>query len=206
MTMQEMMSLTVEDIDLILSDQLDLYTEEELRDLRQWRMYLISQEEKSKVKESEENCKGNDYEVKALKCPKCEGLNDATNTHCVYCDYILREENGAKESEDENESVYTSAQLFFSIAMSIIGFVLTAILRFEVHEKVDLTPSAWNATWGMAVPSDMKPGLLAISVVFTLISTALGSKMDKREKSISNGIAIFSLVASILLVFWRMEI
>lgn len=206
MTMQEMMSLTVEEIDLILRDQLDLYTEEEIQDLRQWRMFLISQEDKSKAEELEEDCKGNDYEVKALKCPKCEGLNDATNTHCVYCDYVLREEDDAKESDDENQSVQSSSQLVFSIAMSIISFVLTVILRFNVQERVDLTPSAWNATWGMVVPSEMKVIILAISVIFTLISTAVESKMGKREKSISGGIAMFSLIASILLVNWRIEI
>ena len=208
MTMQEMMSLTVEEIDLILKDQLELYTEEEIRDIRRWRSFLVSQEEDNNEKESKKDYNENDYEVKALKCPKCAGLNDAANTRCIYCDYVFQEENEPVKSDNVNQSINIS-ELFTSIVMSIVSFVLTSIIRFNVHAEVDLTPSAWSHHWGMAVPSDIKPVVMVVPVIFTLITivkTVMSSKMREKEKGVSYVIAVASLIASIAIVNWRYEI
>ena len=87
--------------------------------------------------------------------------------------------------------------------------VETTLYILTLDRKTDLTPNALNYHWGMAVPSEIKPFVLAIPIIFTLITiikTVMSSNMTKKEKALSYIIAAFSLVVSVAIVNWNFDI
>ncbi len=135
----------------------------------------------------------------------CKNCNAEVSDQAKFCSNC-----GEKvDSVDNIEGNVIGRNCIVSIVMSIISFILTTIIRYNVHEKIDLTPSALSHHWGMSVPSEMKPIVLAVPVIFTLITimkTVMSSDMSKKEKGVSYVIAAFSLMASIAIVNWRYEI
>ena len=136
---------------------------------------------------------------------KCSNCNTEVSEHAKYCPNCG---NGVQILPETKNSII-GKDCIVSIVMSLISFILTTIIRFDVDKKIDLTPNALNYNWGMAVPSEIKPFVLAVPIIFTLITiikTVMSSTMNKKEKGISYIIATFSLVVSVAIVNWSFDI
>lgn len=137
-----------------------------------------------------------------MKCSNCNTEVSENTKYCPNCG------NGLKILPETKDSII-GKDCIVSIVMSLISFILTTIIRFNVDKKTDLTPSALNYNWGMAVPSEIKPFVLAVPIIFTritIIKTVMSSTMNKKEKVISYIIAAFSLVVSVAIVNWSFDI
>lgn len=133
-----------------------------------------------------------------MYCKKCHKELSPDAVFCQYC--------GIRQIENDNK---ISLVCITSIVMSTVSFLLTTIIRFSVDQKIDLTPSALNYHMGMAVPDKLKPIVMAVPIIFTLIviiKTVRNSNMNQKEKLISYIFAAFSLFASIAVVNWSYEI
>ena len=137
-----------------------------------------------------------------MNCSKCNTEVNENTKYCPNCGTALQ-----KFSKSKNFAI--GQECIVSVVMSTISFVLTTIIRFIVDDETDLTPDALNYKWGMAVPSEIKPFVLAVPLIFTLITvwkTVMSSTMNKKEKTISYIIAAVSLVVSIAIVNWSFDI
>ena len=120
----EIKSYTDEELDLIISTQKDLYSEEEVAQLQA----LLNERERIKREE---------YEAKVLarlpetiNCEKCDGPNSFSNKVCDFCGHEL---NKAKyytdeyyEWTEENDS-YTFHYVI-SFIIPLIGFIVGAVM------------------------------------------------------------------------------
>lgn len=98
---QDFSSLSIDDIELILEDQLELYSEEEIVSIKK-RLETLRTEEKllreKQLKEEREK-----RILKVIKCPKCDGENPPSNRQCQYCAYTFKEEDYYERPEKQNK-------------------------------------------------------------------------------------------------------
>ena len=123
--------LSLEDVDLILNDQKDLYTTQELAELREYRKHLVYNK---RMGQSD-----------AIPCPKCDGPNAISNTKCEFCGHILNEESVPSPKSDT------------SLGRLIFGFLFTGGGVFSVIHGNNLNNSVeaqWESYWndGMTDP------------------------------------------------------
>ncbi len=145
MKFSELRKFSIEDVDLILKDQLDLYSSEEIKELKEYRDYLLEQEQKRQEDEKQSR------RLTTLVCPKCDGLNDAINNRCIYCDYQFKESDYyAKKSihKDEPEEATDSinapvGQLLFGLLFSG-GGVGSIIYGCNMNNSVE---AQWDSFW-----------------------------------------------------------
>ena len=135
--------LSVEDIELILADQQDLYTEEELQILQKRYQEVLEKEsavnfereEARRLKEEEERKLAISRLPKNLVCPKCDGVNTEPNQFCEYCgcDFLdywnFYEEDEEDEDVEDKDVVEKVGCLGYGIAVlfPIIGLIWAGV-------------------------------------------------------------------------------
>lgn len=141
----ELRKLSIEDVDLILKDQQELYSQEELSELREYREYLL--EQKQMRIEEEKRAR----RLKTIICPKCDGLNDAINTKCKYCDYQFKESDYySKEKPDQGESGESADPINAPIGRLLLGLLFSCggigsiIYGNNMNNSVE---AQWDSFW-----------------------------------------------------------
>ncbi len=129
MTEQKLEELNLTDINLILSDQTDLYTAEELRLLKQRRDFLILQERLEKTQEKLEKIRKRETVI----CPKCEGPNEPQLSNCKFCNFRFRAQdyyfpidggsNGTSIHEPRASSSKGTVQLLLGLLLAGGGVI-----------------------------------------------------------------------------------
>ena len=175
MNFSELKALSVEDIDLILKDQLDLYSPEEIVELKEYRAYLLEREQKRQEDEKMKRKRKN------LVCPKCDGLNEAINTRCIYCDYQFKESDYYEkddltqdETEDSAESTYPSDRRPLYCLLFSAGGIGAIIHGCNLNNSVDAQcDSIWNN--GSKDPGTVWIilGAVAVAIGLVLLFSAL---------------------------------
>lgn len=134
MTLQELEHLSIADIDLILQDQIELYSPEELNELREWRAHLAELKGISSPP-------SNPNPPTAVRCPKCDGWNAPDAKACVYCSHKLTKEIQHSDSSSNHPA---ARRLFVGILLIISGL-------FSTCYGIDMNNSyeaQWDAFWG----------------------------------------------------------
>ena len=207
MTKEFLDRLPLEDIELILKDRLNLFTPEEIDQLRRRREQLLEQTSSDRIPERVSDS--------TVKCPNCGGFNAISHTYCRHCGFSFPNYRGQtttftnSAAPESTQRPFLSQESLTNIITSIISFIVTVILRFALDEKVDLTPEALYYSPGMAVSNNMKPFLIAISAIVGLITvskTVLSTTMNKREKLLCYVFSGAALLASIAIVNLALEL
>ena len=126
----EIKNYTDDELELIISTQEDLYSEEEMEQLKA----LLAERERIKREE---------YEAKVLSrlpetiiCEKCDGPNPFSNQICVYCSHKLDKtkyytdeyyEQEEEESPGSQSESYTFHYII-SFLIPLVGFIVGAIM------------------------------------------------------------------------------
>lgn len=123
-------SYPVDDLQLILDDQLDMYTSEEITYITQ-RIDALNKAELKK------------HLPQKITCDKCGGVNSFEDDYCKYCGAQLQkekyynlsyyEENTETNSEDENNHGH-GFHYFASFIVPLVGFILGSILLSKDNE------------------------------------------------------------------------
>ncbi len=144
MKFSELRKLSVEDVDLILRDQQDLYSQEEISELREYREYLLEQERMKK--EDEKRAR----KLETIVCPKCDGLNDAKNTKCRYCDYPFKESDYYSKEESKEDSDESTDSLNAPIGRLLFGLLFSGggvggiVYGCNMNNSVE---AQWDSFW-----------------------------------------------------------
>ena len=129
---EELKSYSKSDLELIVSTQQDLYSQEELE--------FISEIIQKKDKEDKEKQKAfiQSHLPTEISCPKCDGVNTFKNEKCQYCGYTFDKrkyyqieyyENAEEETEFEDEETRSyTFQYIISFLLPLVGYILGAIL------------------------------------------------------------------------------
>ena len=142
---EEIKSYTIDELELIISTQEDLYSEEEMTKLKN----QLTEKRLEEEKRREEIILSRLPDT--ILCEKCDGPNDFSNTHCAFCGYELNKEKYYTDeyylSESEEESYererynkkdgYTF-QRVISFLIPFVGLIIGAImLANDSEEKRD---------------------------------------------------------------------
>ena len=133
----EIKNYTIEELDLIILTQNDLYSEEEMNQLKA----LL--EEKMKIEKEEYEAKVLARLPETINCEKCDAPNPSSNEVCEFCGcYIDKsmyysdeydDTDETEEVEDEGES-YTFHYVI-SFLIPIVGLIVGAIMLTKDDEK-----------------------------------------------------------------------
>lgn len=126
---------SIDDLELIIDTQQDLYNEQEMQ-------YLIQlHDKKLKIQEYEEEQKRINSLPEKIKCPKCDMIISGKNEKCPYCEFEFGEKiyqydvNNESEEFDENEEGNSNAIAYiFSFIIPLVGFIIGAILMTNDDE------------------------------------------------------------------------
>ena len=146
MDFNELKDLSIDDIDLILLTQQDLYEPWELKELEAYRDKLLREEhEKSRPEE--------------VVCPKCGGVNESNHTKCKYCAYQFKEKDYFHKEETCDGAQKRGGTLWI-----VTGTILLLVGIFmnnsvEIHREI---------YWEYGVSNPGTP-LIAVGVVVTLV-------------------------------------
>lgn len=136
---QDWLSLSINDIELILVDQSELYSNDEISLLRDRLAALRAEEDARKnlnvmdaldpsrreikerlaVRGAEERKQKQNSDV--IKCPKCDGENPSSNQRCQYCSHILKVQ--PKDPDKTNNRSLRLIAFFIPIIGILIGLV-----------------------------------------------------------------------------------
>lgn len=124
----EIKDYSIDDLELIISTQQNLYTNDEMEIIRQ---------HCNKLKEKYIQ----DHIPKEVICPKCDAVNSFNNDKCDYCGHIINKDeyykyqtysNQNDEIDDENvDNSGTQSFLFqyiISLVIPFIGIIIGAIM------------------------------------------------------------------------------
>lgn len=123
--LDELKEMTTQDINLILCDQKDLYTEFELE-------IINAEMENRKINELSKKV----FKLpKELKCKKCDGLISSKNSICQFCghkinldEFLISEEYGDIEITKDGELNKSNTTLYIiSFILPLIGIILGLI-------------------------------------------------------------------------------
>jgi len=107
--------MSIDDIELILEDQLDMYNKDEINLLK---------EELKRRKELEEAQSLN----RVIRCIKCDGENLLSDEACKYCGYKInknRYKSDNEEDKEEKEVANSNRSLYIiSFLIPIVGIIL----------------------------------------------------------------------------------
>ncbi len=114
---QELNNLTKDDIELILSDQKELYSEEEILIIEETHKLLIEKEILDKINSRPEE----------ISCPKCDGTNSSKSDKCQYCEYIFKDHDSIITNEKYDTDISEESDSNNSISLYVIAFLLPII-------------------------------------------------------------------------------
>lgn len=176
--LEELKSYSIDDLELIVSTQQDLYSPEEMAVINE----LISKKRKETEKKQEEYIKS--HLPQNITCPKCDGINPFSNEHCSFCGYKLDKrmyynvdyykntdsadnfDNSFNFDEENNEDNNSHAfEYVMSFLVPLVGFILGSILLSKDDPEKKSTGKACIVT---ALISNVLTVILP--VVITLIS------------------------------------
>jgi ribosomal protein L40E len=126
--LDETKQMTTEDIELILEDQTQLYSKEEIE--------LLKDELSSRQKE--ELVEKKSMLPKEIECPKCEGINPSSNENCQFCGYkigdAIEEIAVGEDYEKSNTSLYIISLILPFIELFWDLYILQKIkMSWENH-------------------------------------------------------------------------
>lgn len=139
----EIKDYTIDDIELILKTQKDLYSEQKMQELRSLLHEKLCMEQEIKEAFVKQRL------PKIINCSKCEGPNPFSNEKCGFCgaklekkqyyDAAYLEHERVEPSEDERESLaegnsYTF-QYIISFIIPFLGFIMGAIMLSTGDEE-----------------------------------------------------------------------
>ena len=141
----ELKSLSVDDIDLILKDQKDLYSQEEIAELKEFREYLVKQGQKAQANEKQSR------RLKTIICPKCDGENDSSNTHCTYCGYKFKESDCYAPKQANEDNIKDDTALMSAPSKRLFGLLFAGggigsiIYGCVINDSIEAQlESIWN--------------------------------------------------------------
>lgn len=151
----ELEKLSLEDINLILMDQQELYSKVELNALQEYREYLLGHEKRSQNPEMQ-----NKRRVVAV-CPKCDGLNNPDNSRCVCCGHlledseycVLKRESDKRTTDDSDSKKLPIGRLVFGLLFSGAGVGAIAygsILNDSIEAQMKAVLQNGNTNPGMS--------------------------------------------------------
>lgn len=122
----EIEQYSIDDLELIIETQEDLYSEQEMSELKS----LLR--EKQEIEKQKKLLKM----PKIIKCQKCDGPNDFQNDTCVFCGNKLDKNkylNGEYEEDAENEQMQEMEQSFMfhyiiSFLIPFVGYIVGAVM------------------------------------------------------------------------------
>ena len=134
--LKELNTYSIEELELIISTQVDLYSAEE--------MVLLKQRLNTLTKEYIK-----DHIPEEIICPKCDQLNPFQNDVCEYCGYTFDKaqyydidyysSNNAVETEGKNEeAVSYTFQYVISLLIPLVGFIIGAIMLSDKNDERQL--------------------------------------------------------------------
>ena len=134
---EEIRNYTDEELELIISTQKDLYTEEEMAELQ------ALQGERKRLKREEYEATVLARLPETIHCEKCDGPNPFSNKVCAFCGqpldkskyytdgyYEWTEETAGNEEDertDQKEESYTFHYVI-SFLIPLIGFIMGAVM------------------------------------------------------------------------------
>lgn len=136
---QDINSLSINDIELILVDQTDLYSDDEIAELKARLSELY------KARDAEAKAELKQKIPPVIKCPKCDGQNPSSNQQCQYCSYIFKEKDYYACSNDVSESVEeitdttenSNRSLYYIAALiPLLGIILGLIYIAKNHDEL----------------------------------------------------------------------
>lgn len=128
---KELLQYSIDDLNLILETQQDLYSSKELQ--------IIKTE--LKRKENIERQRILDRLPKEIICPKCEMASPFENDACIYCQYefdkskYFEDEYYDIDYQNEENSQSHVFQYIVSFLIPLVGFILGACLLSKDDEN-----------------------------------------------------------------------
>ena len=131
---EEIQKYTDDELELIISTQKDLYSEEEMGQLE------ALQSERRRIKREEYEAKVLSRLPETINCEKCDGPNPFSNKVCDFCGhkldkakYYTDEYYEWEEETEKNEEVSTSGDSYtfhyvISFLIPLIGFIVGAVM------------------------------------------------------------------------------
>ena len=124
-------SYTIEDIKIILKDQRDLFTVDEIKILEERYEYLINNnvepeeetEEEEYISEEEKINMAISQLPKNYVCPKCDGINENPSRHCNFCGHDFWEDLDKVRKKSELGCLAYIIAFFFPLIGIIVGLV-----------------------------------------------------------------------------------
>ena len=137
---EEIKIYSSDDLRLIESTQQNLYSEDEMKIIRE----MIVAKEKEEKAEEESFIKS--HLPKEIPCPKCDGVNPFENEKCCYCGHTFdkskyyninyyRQEESETAAEEETDKHSYTFQYVISFLIPLVGFILGAILLSKDDEE-----------------------------------------------------------------------
>lgn len=130
---KEINSYSIDELQLIVSTQQDLYSEEEMSYIKNHLDIKKDNFIKSHI-------------PKEIPCQKCGGANDFNQTECSFCsvklnkdkyyniDYYKSQDDTEETEYNENESQSYTFQFIMSLIIPIIGFIIGGIMIADSDE------------------------------------------------------------------------
>lgn len=132
--LDEISAYSIDDLELILGDQADLYSELELEIIRD----RITELKNVETAVNPEPI----LRPIELRCPKCDGMNSPVGERCIFCDYKFRERDFTPCEEDkqteESESSRDAGDAPYYVVSTLfpfVGFILGSILIGKDEES-----------------------------------------------------------------------
>ncbi len=151
---EELSTYTIEDLELVIRDQGELYSEEEMRVIK------TVLEEKRRIHREEHRKKVLERLPKTIPCPKCDGPNSFAQEKCDFCGAKLDKEKYYREAErepveeDEEEEGTTERKdgytfhYVISFLIPLCGFIMGAIMLANDDEE-KAAAGKWCIIWGL---------------------------------------------------------
>lgn len=130
----EIKNYTDDELELIISTQKELYSEEEMEQLK------ALQAERKRIKREEYEAKVLSRLPETINCEKCDGPNPFSNKVCDYCghkldkakyytdEYYEWEEDSKETDEPSNQGDSYTFHYIISFLIPLIGFIVGAIM------------------------------------------------------------------------------
>lgn len=118
----ELKNNTIDELELIIKDQKNLYSEEEIKLIEE-----VIEQKKKKVKGKMEN-----KLPKTIKCSKCDSINPFKNDVCMFCEYKLDKTKYYNQENENRESKYNKIAI---IGLIIVLLVIVCIVASSILSK-----------------------------------------------------------------------
>lgn len=130
MDTSELLSLSIDDIELILQDQRDLYSEDEFAFLEKRLVELLEEQNRIALEERKKQIPS------TILCPKCDGENPSSNQVCQYCSYKFKKRDYYQQheyemydpvDEDSDEDRSNTGLYVIAFLLPIVGIIMGLI-------------------------------------------------------------------------------